>query len=124
MTLRELIRNKPDAFYVQNWYAEEPFMDRDHDIPDIGPPDELTHRGIPPEMIIWDLEELPPAVVLAALYVEEPDHPIWLSRIWTGDFDREGQRVYVSENGHGLEIHRHLHLSDRFGIPSWPEDVE
>ena len=25
----------------------------------------------------------------------------------------------VGQNGHGLEIHRHIHLTSRFVIPTW-----
>jgi len=124
MTLRELIRNRPDAFYAnQTWYIDEPFMDEDHEIPaDLEVPRVLGHRGVPPELIVWYMEDIQPAVVLAALYVRNPDDPIWRNYLWTSDLDRQGQRVYVGSNGHGLEIHRHLHLTDRWCVPKWLEE--
>ena len=51
-----------------------------------------------------------------------PDDAIWHRYLWTRDYDAQGQRVYVggTDNGHGLEIHRHLHLDERFAVPLFP----
>jgi hypothetical protein len=122
MTLRELRASYPDLFHPnQDWFDGEPFMDQ----PPPPAPTEIPvltgYDGIPPEIISYQLEtETVPAVVLASLYVQEPDHPIWMRYLWTSDLDRLGQRVYVGENGKGLEIHRHLHITDRWGVPTWP----
>ena len=62
---------------------------------------------------------LPFAATLAGLYARNRHHYIWTRYIWTCDLDRHGQRVYVGDNGRGLEIHRHLHLTDRWGVISW-----
>jgi len=122
MTLRELIRNNPGMFYSQSWYADEPFMDADE--PECLPteiPAVTGYDGIPPELISYQLEtETVPAVTLARMYISRPDHPIWMRYLWTSDMDSEGQRVFVGENGDGFEIHRHLHITNRFGVPVWP----
>lgn len=114
MTLRELIAAHPDRFYPQTWYAGEVFMD----IP--LPLNAPTN----PQPSIWTIVPtpgmaLPLAVELAALYVAHPDSSIWRRYLWCADIDALGQRVYVGDNGHGLEIHRHIHLTERFGIPVW-----
>jgi hypothetical protein len=62
---------------------------------------------------------LPLAVDLAHAYVNDPTNEIWRYKLWCRDVDHEGQRVYVTDNGKGLEVHRHLHLTDDFACPSW-----
>ena len=108
MTLRDLMATHPDAFYAQTWYLAEPFMDREAvDIPTTMPKLATTRY---PEA---------GAVELARLYLQQPDHPLWRFYLWTTDTDTQGQRVYVGHNGHGLEIHRHLKLTDRWKAPVW-----
>jgi len=125
MTLGDLIRNRPEFFYPQQWYADEPFLEREEP-PEYAaverPPNGGHSPGFEPSHIIWHTTPAPPAVTLARLYIADPDHPIWMRYLWTDDFDRSGQRVYVGENGRGLEIHRHLHLTDRWGVPTWSEE--
>lgn len=110
MTLRDLIAAHPDRFYPQTWYADEQFLD-------------LTPRAIgwPSDVLATGtIDPQATAADLAALYLEHPDCPLWSRYLWTCDHDRHGQRVYVGDNGRGLEIHRHIHLTSRFGVPQWP----
>lgn len=110
MTLREMRATYPDAFYPnQHWFDGEDFMD-------------VTARVLPwPRTIrlTGTIEPQATAADLAALYLEHPDCPLWSRYLWTCDHDRHGQRVYVGDNGFGLEIHRHLALSDRWCVPCW-----
>lgn len=59
------------------------------------------------------------AVALAQRYVEDPTAFVWRRYLWTADVDDLGQRVYLGSNGRGLEIHRHLDITSRWGIPTW-----
>jgi hypothetical protein len=61
----------------------------------------------------------PFASALAALYVRYPDDPIWDNYLWCADTDRHGQRVFMGKNNGKMEIHRHLHLTDRWGSALW-----
>ena len=115
MTLRELLTQHPTKFYPQTWYWDEAFLD--YDVGDI-------HTALPSG---WDAasygvglpKTLPNAVQLAALWLNHPDHILWAKYLWCRDTDAQGQQVYVGQNGHGLEIHRHIHLTSRFVIPTW-----
>lgn len=129
VTLRILRQVFPGSFYRQEWFDGEAFMDTPHPIPGRGgvlPTQILTASpGLLRESAdIIDVaiapHELPLAVELAALYLHAPAAPCWRRYLWCRDTDAQGQRVYVGCNGHGLEIHRHLHLTDRWGIPIWP----
>ena len=121
MTLRDIIAQHPALFYPQEWYVDEAFMDEP--LPDEFPnrlPGGMSYIGMPPEVIHLQLEDSTvPASVLAFLYVMYPDDPIWRYYLWTSDLDQQGQRVYVGSNGKGLEIHRHLHITDRWAVPTW-----
>jgi hypothetical protein len=114
MTLRELRAAHPDRFYPQTWYEGEAFLDAPL------PPEAPT--TVPGVFTIVPTEgmRLPLAVELAALYLRFPDHPVWRRYLWCADHDAHGQRVYVGDNGRGFEIHRHLHLTSRWGVPTWP----
>ena len=109
MTLREMIATYPEAFYAnQTWYNQERFMDAH-------PRGEDFERW--PDLVVsagWTARYR--AVELAALWMDDPTHPMWEHYIWTADRDGTGQRVYVGQNGKGLEIHRHIHLTDRFRV--------
>lgn len=126
MTLTELRQAHTELFHPnQDWFDGEVFMERDlppHIAARWELPAGVSNTGIPPEMILWYMEDVPPAVVLAHLYVQCPDDPIWRRYLWTSDEDSLGQRVFVGDNGYGLEIHRYLKLTDRFACPTW-EDV-
>jgi hypothetical protein len=111
MTLRDLIRLNPDRFYAQTWYRKEAFLDNTPK-PWLGWPSNIDPFLPTPEC----LPEYTTAD-LAQLWLERPDDPIWERYLWTSDRDSTGQRVYVGQNGYGLEIHRHLHLSERWGCP-------
>ena len=109
MTLREMIAAHPDKFYPQTWYEGEAFMDVE--ARDIGWPHRVV-QGNPKRRGEYT------AADLAHLWVTgSRTHPLWDSYLWTSDTDSQGQRVYVGQNGKGLEIHRHLHLTDRWGVP-------
>ena len=121
MTLRELIKNNPGSFYPQTWYWDEAFMDAEY--PTTWPdrlPVGVSNVGIPPHLIMWHQEAWTPAIVLARKYIDNPTDPIWRKYyLWTNNADHLGQRVYVGDNGSGLEIHRHLHLTDKWAVPVW-----
>ena len=110
MTLRELIAAHPAMFYRQSWFEGEAFVER-----------EATDLPMPSGVATSDsgLLAVASAATLAALYVRDPSHPCWKRYLWTTDLDRYGQRVYVGDNGLGFEIHRHIHLTERFGVPVW-----
>jgi hypothetical protein len=111
MTLHDLIAQFPHRFYPQAWYNGHAFMST---------PSTLTSTAIPALKCV-DRGAMPEisAVDLAQLYINTPDHPIWEHYLWCSDVDDVGQRIYVGTNGHGFEIHRHLHLTSRWGTPSW-----
>lgn len=111
MTLRDLIAANPALFYPQSWYADEPFADTE-------PTGNLRGDFV----VVTD--KLAPevrAADLAVFYVETPHDARWRRFIWTDDFDRYGNRVYVGGVGqYGIEafqIHRHLTIDDRWGWP-------
>jgi hypothetical protein len=113
MTLRELRRVHPGLFHPnQDWFRAEPFMDQQA-IPVPMPDGMLTTTDATVAPVLMS------AASLCALYVTAPELPIWSRYLWTADKDHKGQRVYIGNNGHGLEIHRHLHLTERWGCPLW-----
>lgn len=119
MTLEEL-RRRYRSFFLPNqtWFTGEAFMQR-HGVAS-APPSRLLHRGeVPPKLA----SGLPWAADLAQSFVATCDHPIWSHWFWCADTDRFGQRVFVGgvrvENGYRFEIHRHLHITEQFGVASW-----
>lgn len=118
MTLREIIAANLDMFYAQSWYAGEAFMDAESTGPVI-PKGVAPYRDIGAHTLAGC--ELPTAAALAAGYLLTPSGSVWRDYLWTADTDGAGQRVYVggTANGHGFEVHRHLHLTERWGIPLW-----
>ena len=111
MRLVDLLTERPEAFYPQTWYAAEAFLKTEADpLPPI--------RGvIAGDAVAADFGLLPFAVQVVAQLL---DSPAWANRyVWCADRDHLGQRIYVGQNGHGIEIHRHLYITDRFGIASW-----
>src|SRR5512147_2860936 len=114
MTLRNLLLDNWSLFYhPQTWFIDEPFLDRNLDITDVSVP-----RGFLPGLA--EPDSLPDAVLLAARYVAHPHDPYWVGKyFWCADTDSQGQRVYMGTNGKGWEIHRHIHLTDRFGTAIW-----
>jgi len=110
MTLAEMRARWPEKFYRQDWFTGEAFMDREPR-PWLGRPariDDFLPCGEVPYT----------AADLALLWLQDPTHPMWARYLWTSDVDHLGQQIYVGQNGHGLELHRHLHLTDRWGVPS------
>jgi hypothetical protein len=101
----------------QDWFAAEPFMldPMAHELATA--PVGRACAGILPTAD--EAATLPRAVDLAATYVMDSRNPIWQDYFWTSTVDRHGQRVYVggARNGLGFEIHRHIHITERFGVP-------
>lgn len=116
ITLRTLRAEYPSSFHPnQDWFEGEAFMDR-----------ELVNSGDTRRLVaVRDYPMIPagvlvpPAVVLAHLYLSGGTPPIWDRYIWTSDLDQHSQHVYVGDSGLGFEIHRHLHLTARWGVPIW-----
>lgn len=122
MTLLDLIARSPHLFNTaQDWYKGERFANTRNAPPKSGMmptaflpcPDakEATLAG----------HGLPFAVNLVQLYTEHPGHWIWKKWLWCADTDSQGQRVFVGATDRGMEIHRHLHLTPRFGCAVWEE---
>lgn len=114
MTLAAMVAANPEMFYGQTWYEGEAFM-RSPASGRLSAVSVESRGSAPPAGTL-----LPTAADLAELYVRAPHADLWLDYIWTADFDSQGQRVYVggTSNGHGFEIHRHIHLADRFVTPA------
>jgi hypothetical protein len=112
MTLARLIAENSGMFYPQEWFNGEAFLEREPR-PWLGWPDRVAPFIVPE--LGGALEYT--AADLAALYLEDPTRPLWRRYLWTADKDHLGQRVYVGDNGRGFEIHRHLHLTERWGVP-------
>lgn len=114
-TLRELITAHPDRFHPQTWYADEPFMD--FGVQSAVRLPSFTTMPRP------NGQELPRAAMLAQLFLMYPHADVWTKYLWCKDTDRLGQRVYVGNvceaNGHRLEVHRHLAITDRWGVATW-----
>jgi hypothetical protein len=114
MTLVELIAAHPDLFARQTWYADEPFMVESAS---------STHPWTPTTVLDADPDsgvKLPRAVFLAACYVADPTAHVWDRYLWTSTKDALGQRIYMGINHGKMEIHRHIHITPRFGVPQWP----
>lgn len=117
-TLRTLRRDHPDLFHPnQDWFEGEAFMDVP--LPTSGRWRLVGVVTLSPSAPPMDPAKLPLAVELADQYLIDPRSPLWHRYIWCRDTDAQGQRIYVGSNGKGLEIHRHLHLTSRWGVPLW-----
>lgn len=114
MTLRELIAAHPHLFYPQTWYEGEAFMDTD-----VGTGLGVPRAFLPTYADAARAQFLPFAATLVNAYIHAPGLAIWRKRLWCADVDDKGQRVYVTDNGMGLEIHRHLHITEDFGVALW-----
>jgi hypothetical protein len=75
--------------------------------------------GVTPDWPTWT--QLPSAAALATIYAQHPSCPHFAGWLWTRDTDRQGQRVYVGGTrfGKGFQVHRHLHLTDDWGVALW-----
>lgn len=101
----------------QEWFQNEPFAHLALP-PIIGLPTHLVCSPQPPA----DVDDaLTDACLLVGLYLQYPRDAMWHDYLWTADTDSLGQRVYVggTANGRGLELHRHLHLTERWSVPVW-----
>lgn len=119
MMLRGLMRKYPDQFYPQDWYRGEQFLNGLVGPQIIARASELGFTNALPLHQLDANGALPNAATVAALYLADPTAPIWKQYLWTSDMDRDGQRVYCGTNGKGFEIHRHIHLTKRFGVILW-----
>lgn len=110
MTLSELRKAHPDKFYPQTWYAGEAFMER-----------EAGFFFDTRPVLVRDDARIAKysAAELAYTYLLHPEWPEWKRYLWTSDFDSKGQQVYVGDNGKGLEIHRHITITEQFAVPLW-----
>lgn len=121
LTLRRLKALHPAAFHFQTWYEAEPFFDTPLPPGTVRTPPTSLLTGVDPER--WP--DLPLAVQLAQAFLDYPSDLIWTRYLWCADQDRQGQRIYVggatADNGRRFEIHRHLALNERWGVPLWPE---
>lgn len=122
MNLLELRAAHPQMFYPQTWYNHELFarVDFTPSAPLIPPRDIVgVSRGLEPSTD----KHLSTAILLAHHFIHDPHNPIWEYYLWCADTDARGQRVYVGgvshENGRRFEIHRHLTITNQWGIPTW-----
>ena len=111
VTLRELRALYPDLFYKQDWFEGEPFMDVRVD-----EPSEMPAAHIPANM---SGTILPSAVALTWAYVLNPAARLWDHWFWCADTDRDGQQIFVGKRAGLWEIHRHLRVTDRWGVALW-----
>lgn len=115
MTLREMIAAHPEKFYAgQTWFEDEAFMDVE--------PTRVNMVGcgftVPgPPRADLPSEPLHSAADMALHWLKYPEDQIWAKYLWASDTDSLGQRVFVGQNGSGLEIHRHLRVTDRWVVP-------
>jgi hypothetical protein len=117
--LAELRDQYHEMFYRgQDWFAREPFMRIMASEPPVRGPLQIVKRGRIPRLC----DTLPRAVDVALIYLSNPTDPAFQDYVWTGDFDSHGQRVFVGgcANGKGFEIHRFLHITDRWQTPALP----
>lgn len=120
MTLREIIWKYPEMFYQpQVWYLRESFVDR-----------EAKEISVPsfeqwsfPYLFPKQQDQRVSAADLCLSYVNNPTAPVWDNYLWTDDVDSQNQRVYVGgkSNTGAFEIHRHLTITSRFGLPVFSE---
>ncbi len=117
MTLTEMMRAFPHRFYPQQWYRGERFLNLYPSATRATCPAVLARGVVPQPGTI-----LPHAVDLVHAYLRHPDALCWQLYWWCADTDAKGQRIYVGgvcdTNGHKLEVHRHLHISDQWAIPT------
>ncbi len=118
MTLVELLATYRGLFYSQqSWYRDEAFM---RTLPNEREPRTPTHV-VKAGKVPRTSKGLPLAVDLANAYVRDPMAEIWDGYLWCRDKDRIGQRIFVGglAEGKGFQLHRHLHITERWGTPSW-----
>ena len=120
--LLDLRAAHPTLFYRQDWFDGEPFMRAVFT---------GKNRGTPKAVVYADPTDdfcglgyvLPLAAELTAAYVNDPRALAWQRYLWCRDTDRIGQRVFVGgvcpANGHTFEIHRHLRITEKWGVAQW-----
>jgi hypothetical protein len=102
-----------DRFYSQTWFDGEAFMLREP------APSEMP-KGFVPAQSAASTRFLPYTATLAQLFVDNHDHPYWTEHpeLWTGDFDAQGQQVFILIRDGKFEIHRELRR-DKRGYATW-----
>lgn len=95
-TLLRLVVNNPDKFHKQDWYINEEFANQD-----------VSGR--------WEFN-IDSTTIPAAVYAFMRVHQYgWAScgnrYVWTSDFDRNNDRVYVGGDIYRFQIHRHLTIN-------------
>lgn len=113
----------PTMFYSQSWYEGEDFAQ----VPANAFLDTRWGRPLAPPKFESSPhlrgQALPPAVMVIAWMLRAPLHDTWSRYLWCSDVDAKGQRIYVggvcAENGWKIEIHRHLALTERWGVCTW-----
>lgn len=125
MTLTELRTAHPSLIRQDHtWWLGEPFASRKADYcvggAVVTSASDLAFR-VEPELAQRRLSarRLPSAATLVALYVLDPTNALWDHWLWCADLDSRGQRVYVGVMNGLLEVHRHLHLTERWGVVEW-----
>lgn len=116
MTILDLISAHPMLFRTdQTWYHGEAFTTLD--LPPLArmPRKIIARKAVSPD----DADELTDAVLLLELYTRYPNDAIWNRYLWCADVDSHGQRIFIGKNNGVMEIHRHLHITPRFGVPIW-----
>jgi hypothetical protein len=97
MLMRIVLNHKAD-FYNQDWYYDEDFAYVQH------PPMDVERATLTTNLI--------PAAAWAWLYANRPIDMLHKRYVWTSDYDKNGDQVYVGgvELGrrYGFEIHRYL----------------
>lgn len=115
MTILDLLASHPHLFRTdQTWFADEDFVRLD-----LTPLPRMPRKAITCKAVsVDDVDELTDAVLLLDLYTRFPDNPIWVRHyLWCADTDRYGQRVFIGVNDGKMEIHRFLHITNRWAVP-------
>lgn len=114
-TLEEILSSYSNLFYEQHWYEGEDFLQRRAE-PLMMPT--FEQWSFPCTFPKQDIQRVS-ASSLSWLYVHNPDAPIWNKYLWADDLDRNGDRIYIGgkSNTGKLEIHRHLTITSRWGLP-------
>lgn len=113
----------PNIFYPQDWYENEPFMNKCFTPGWYTFPKNLlkTSRGKSPHN-----QKLYPASLVTYIFIvyyETYNKVLWPNDyIWCDDFDSNGDQIYVGRyydplgiSKNGFSIHRHLTIKENYG---------
>jgi hypothetical protein len=119
LTLRNIRKAYPNLFHAnQDWFEAETFMDKvASPIPDSFDVEQWSFPYLFPKQETQRVT----ASSLAWCYIRNPNLSAWDKYIWCDDLDSQNQRVYIGgkSNTGKLEIHRHIQITSRFGLPKW-----